>query len=127
MQRHLGGDLWQRLHHEVGCAHPGLDGAEWVLDRLASQTHLLRMLVEPALHRLDNVLMLPSGDQPLLGSGAGILDGAVLACLGCVAAQDHAFVLGRAVVGEPFAGRADVNVLLSHVAEVLLAEAPFGL
>jgi hypothetical protein len=32
-----------------------------VLDRLASQTHLLRMLVEPALHRFENMLMLPLG------------------------------------------------------------------
>jgi hypothetical protein len=47
VQRHLGGDFWQRLHQEVGCAHPGLDGAEWVLDHLASLAHLLRMLIEP--------------------------------------------------------------------------------
>jgi hypothetical protein len=31
------------------------------------------------------------------------------------------------VVGEPLTGRTNVNVLLSHVAKVLLAEAPFRL
>ncbi len=127
VQHHLGGDLWQRLHQEVSCPHPGLDGAERVLDRLAPLAHLLRMLVEPALHRFENVLMLPSGDPSLLGGGAVVLDGAVLAGIGLVAAQDQAVFLGRVVVGEPFAGRADVDVLISHVAEVLLAGTAFGL
>jgi hypothetical protein len=35
MQRHLGGNPWQRLHQEMGCAHPGLDRAKGMLDRLA--------------------------------------------------------------------------------------------
>ena len=70
MQRHFGGDHRQRLHQEVGCSHPGLDRAERVFDRLAPLPHLLWMLVEAALHRLKNVLMLPSGDPSLLTSGA---------------------------------------------------------
>jgi hypothetical protein len=41
MQRHLGGK-------EVGCSHPGLDSSEVMLNRLAPQTHLFRMFVEPA-------------------------------------------------------------------------------
>jgi hypothetical protein len=32
-----------------------------MLDRLAPLAHLLRMLVEPALHRLKDALMFPSG------------------------------------------------------------------
>ena len=35
MQRHLGGNPWQRLHQEMGCALPGLDPAKGMLDRLA--------------------------------------------------------------------------------------------
>jgi hypothetical protein len=31
-----------------------------MLDRLTPLTHLLRMLIKPALHGLDNMLMLPS-------------------------------------------------------------------
>jgi hypothetical protein len=34
------------------------------------------MLVEPALYRLENVFMLPSGDPSLLGGGEAVLDGA---------------------------------------------------
>src|SRR5207342_248609 len=100
---------------------------ERMLDRLAPLSHLLRMFVEPALHRIENVLVLPSGDPSLLTGGAAVLDGAALAGVGPVAAQDQSVFLGRGVVGEPFAGRANINVLLRHIAEVLLAEAPLRL
>jgi hypothetical protein len=66
VQRHFGGDLRQRLHQEVGCSHPGLDRAEGMLDRLPSLAHLLRVRIEPALHHLENVLMLPSLDPSLV-------------------------------------------------------------
>src|SRR4051795_11837444 len=79
VQCHLSGHAWQRLHQEVGCAHPGLDRAEGMLDRLAPLAHLLRMLVEPALYCLKNRLMLPTGDPTLLARGAAVLDGATLA------------------------------------------------
>ena len=89
-----------------------LDGAKRVLDRLAPLAHLLRMLVEPALHRVENMLVLPSGDPALLAGGAAVLDGATLAGVGPVAAQDQSMFFVRVVVGEPFTGRANVNVLL---------------
>ena len=68
-----------------------------MLDRLAPLAHFLRMLVEPALHRLENVLMLPSGDPSLLAGGATVLDGA--------APASQSIFLVRVVVGEPFTGR----------------------
>ena len=105
MQRHLGGNPWQRLHQEVSCSHPGLDRAERMLNRLAALTHPLRMLVEPTLHCLEYIFMLPSGDPPLLGGGADMLDGAALAGVGPVAAQDQSIFFVRVVIGEPFAGR----------------------
>src|SRR5208282_6501249 len=98
-----------------------------MLDRLPSLPHLLRVLIESALHHLDDVLMLPSLDPSLLALGAALLDGAVPAGVGHVAVHDQAFFLGRVGVGEPFVGRTNVNVLLSDVAEVLLAEAPLCL
>jgi hypothetical protein len=71
---HLGGNPWQRLHQEVSSSHPGLDRTEGMLDRLAPLAHLLRMLVQPSLHRVENMLMLPPGDASLLAGGAGVLD-----------------------------------------------------
>src|SRR5207342_3761618 len=91
VQRHLGGNPWQCLHQEVGCAHPGLDRAEGMLDRLAPLTHLFGMLVEPALHGFENMLVLPSRDQSLLGSGTAMLDGATLTSVSPVAAQNQTF------------------------------------
>jgi hypothetical protein len=63
------------------------------------------MLVEPALHRLD-VLMLPSGDAAFLAGCAAVPDGAGLTCAGPIAAQHPSIFLVGVVVGELFAGRA---------------------
>lgn len=90
------------------------------------EAHLLRMFVEPALHGLENVLMFPSGDPSLLAAGASLLDGAALAGIGPVAAQEHSMFFVGVVVGEPFAGRTDVDVFLHDVAKVLLAETALG-
>jgi hypothetical protein len=65
VQRHLGGNPWQRLRQEVACSHPGFNCAEGMLNCLAPLAHLLRMLIEPAVHRLENVLMLPSDERTI--------------------------------------------------------------
>src|SRR5471030_447788 len=98
-----------------------------MLDRLATLAHFLRMLVEPALNSFKNVLMVPSRDPSLLGGRAAMLDSAALAGVGPVAAQRQSVFLGRVVVSELLTGRTKVNVLASHIAEVLLAEASFCL
>ena len=87
VQRHFGPDPFQRLHLEVRIAHPGLDGSERMLDRLAPLAHLLRMFVEPPLDGLKNLFVLPARDPMLLACGALVLDGAVLADIGPVTAQ----------------------------------------
>ena len=69
------------------------------------------MRVEPALDGRENMLMI--SDPPLLASGAAVLDGAALPCIGPVAAQDQFILLVRVVVGEPFSGRTEVNKLAS--------------
>ncbi len=56
VQCHLGADLLQRLHLEVGIAHPVFDGPERMLDGFAPLAHLLRMLVEPLLDGLKDTL-----------------------------------------------------------------------
>src|SRR5207253_9101714 len=72
VQRHFGGDPWQSLHQEVGCSHPRLDCPERMLDRLAPLAHFFRMLVEPALHGFENMLMLPSRDPWFLAGRAAV-------------------------------------------------------
>src|SRR5262249_57013307 len=85
----------------------------------------LGMLAEPALHRPQDVLVLPWGDPPLLGGGAAVPDGTTPARVGPVAAQDQPIFFIRVMVCEPFTGGTDVNIFLGHVAEVLFAKAPF--
>jgi putative transposase len=96
-----------------------------MLDRLAACTHRIRIFVQPPLHGFDNVIVLPPLDAALRSLRALSLQHAGVARVGPVAAQDQSIFLVRKVVGELLTGRADVNVLLRHVAEVLLAEAPF--
>src|SRR6516165_12205030 len=127
MERHLGGHAWQSLHQEVGCSHPRLERPERMLDRLAPLAHFFRVLVEPALDGFENMLMLPARDPPLFARGAAVLDSAALAGVGPVAPQDQPVFLVRVVVGESFTRRTDVDILVSRVAEVLLAKAPVGL
>src|SRR5580704_1542771 len=98
-----------------------------MLDCFAPLPHLLRMLIEPALHLIENVLIHPSGDPPFFALGAAALDGAVRTCVGPIAAQDQSIFLGRVAVGELLTGRTNVNILCGHVAEVLLAVAPLCL
>src|ERR1700686_5231812 len=96
-----------------------------MLDRLATSTHRIRILVQARLHGIDNVLVLPPLDAALRSLRALSLQHAGAARVGPVMAQDQSIFLVREVVGELLTGRTDVNVLLSHVAKVLLAETPF--
>jgi predicted ATPase len=54
--------LGKRLREEVSCADAHLDGAERVLGGLLPRAHSVRIFVEPLLHRLEYVLVLPARD-----------------------------------------------------------------
>jgi hypothetical protein len=45
-----------------------------MLGGLAPLAHLLRVLVEPALHGLENMLMLPTGDPRFSSGGTWYTD-----------------------------------------------------
>src|SRR5260221_10295948 len=50
--------------------HPGLEGPERVFDGLSSNTHGLGHAVEPGLHLVKHLLILPALDAPQLGRRA---------------------------------------------------------
>ena len=50
VQGHLSADMFQRLHLEVGIAHPAFEGAKGMFDGFPSLPHKLGMFIEPALH-----------------------------------------------------------------------------
>jgi hypothetical protein len=56
-----------------------------MLDRLAPLAHGLRVGIEPLLHRLDDVLVLPPRDPTLVARGALMLDRAGSAGVGLIA------------------------------------------
>ncbi len=93
MQRHLAGDPWQSLHEKVGRPHPRLDRAKGMFNCLTPLAHGLRVLIEALLHGLDDMLMLPSGDQSFLAVRAAILERTVAACICPIAPQLLAFLL----------------------------------
>ena len=113
MQRHLGADISQRLHLEVRRPHPVLDGSERVLDGVEPDVHFLRMLVEPALDRLDDMFMFPARDAAFLALGTEILDRASLTGIGPVAVQRLSVFHVGEVMRQAFASRANVDAMLT--------------
>src|ERR1700674_1752993 len=59
-------------------AHPGLDGAERMLHRLAADTHHFGRVIQPPLHGFEHGLMLPAGHSPPRARGALILERTLL-------------------------------------------------
>ena len=70
VEAHLGSDLVEGPGQEVGGAHPRLEGAERVFDGLSSHAHGVGHAVEPGLHPVEHVLILPALDNPQLGRRA---------------------------------------------------------
>jgi len=91
-----------------------------MLDCFTSLTHFLRMLIKAPLHSFENVLVFPSRDQPLLAGDALMLDGATLACVGPIAAQNQAagIALGTPpmLLGLLLAFSSSLNMSLTHYA-----------
>ena len=81
--------------------------AEGMLDRLAANAHRLRILVEPFLHSLEHVLILPSRDPALRARGALIFDGAASGTHSSSSGAASAVLLVRIVELQPLAGRAE--------------------
>ena len=98
-------------------AHPHLERAEGVLDRLAALAHGLRILVETPLHRLQYMLVLPAGDATLLARRAAVLDRAGAARIGPVAPQLLPVLLVHVVERQPLAGRAAIDIFLRQIGD----------
>src|SRR4029450_3734258 len=112
---------------EVGRAHPGLDRAEWMFDGFAALPHLLGMFVEPALDGLEDLPMLPTRDPALAAGRALGLDRTGQTGCRPIAAERLALLLIRISIGQQLAGRAEIDIFLGNIDEVLLTKAAFGL
>ena len=81
VQAHLGCDVLQRLHLEVGCSHPGFGRPARVFDGSAAQRDLARIIVEALLYPLQDTFVFPASDTSFLASRTSVLDHAVLALI----------------------------------------------
>ena len=73
MQAHLGTDTIKRSGEEMCRSHPGFDGPERMLNGLATYAHALRRIIQAGLHGIEDGLMFPARNPPLLAWGALIL------------------------------------------------------
>ena len=125
MLSQIGADLLECLLLEAGCAHPRLDGRERILDRAEAEIHSLRVHIEPALDRLENVIVLSTDHATLVALGAASLDRVVLANIGPVRAYRQSVFHGCEAMCQALAGGADIDVVIADIAEVLLHEHAF--
>ena len=98
-----------------------------MLDRLASPTHGLWILVEPPLHSLQHVLVLPTRDPALHSCRSAALERAGPARVGPVLTQPQPIFDVGVVVLQPLAGRAAINFRVRQINEVLLSVPAFRL
>jgi hypothetical protein len=76
---HLRADLGQGLGQKMRRPHPGLDGSERVFDRLPTNLHLFRRLIEAFLHDVQHSLVFPPLDAPFFAGRAFGFDRTALA------------------------------------------------
>ena len=98
-----------------------------MFDCLAAHTHRLRVFVEACLHGLDDVLVFPAGDAPLLAFRALILDRTNRARAGPIAAQVLSVFLGRVTISQLLSGGTAVDIFGRQIDKIRLAKAPFRL
>jgi len=96
-------------------------------DCLTPVTHLLRMLVESALDPLKHMLMLPTRDPALAGRRAFGLESTGQTGRRPIATHPLAYFFARKTIGQPLAGRAEINIVLGDIGKILLAKAALGL
>src|SRR5215470_2157514 len=92
--------------------HPHLHCTEWVLDRLTTRAHGIRIFVEPFLYGLDNLLVLPARDATLFARRALGLDWAATTRIGPITPKFLAILLSCKPIGKFLTRRAAINVFI---------------
>ena len=121
MQAHFGAHGLRPLH-EVGCAHPGLDGREGMLDGLTPGRHGLDSF-HAGCHGFDDALVLPTFYAALLAGRALVFHQASWARGAPINGHGEIAFLGVEAARQAFAGRTAIAVLIRPINKRLLAEA----
>src|SRR5262245_63322465 len=94
-----------------------------MLDCLTTRAHGIRILVEPFLHRLDNLLVLPPRDPTLFARRALGLDWAATTRIGPITVKCLAVLLGRIAILQFLARWAPIDICIGHAREGLMRTA----
>src|SRR6185369_2780691 len=118
-----GSDLVEGPGQEMGGAHPGFEGSEWVLDGLSPHAHGLGHAVDPVLHGVKNAFVFPALDPLHSLGGAPRLERTGEASGQMTVLIDVARAVGSdPPPGQVLAGRAGVMILLGVVDKILPGE-----
>ncbi len=98
--------------------HPGLDRAEGVLDGAAAKRHRIGVPAQPFAHRVDQMLVLPSGDPAFRACGASALQRAGLAFVDPVSPDLNTAFLGGVAVDKFLASRADIDIAFRIIGKI---------
>ena len=110
---HFGGYLRERFGQEVRRSHAGFHRPERMFDCLPPLPHGLRVVVEAPLHLFQHMLMLPARNPPLLAGRTAGFERTVAARIGPIAPQLLPSLLVGVVVGQLFAGRTAIRILVA--------------
>lgn len=118
MQAHLRTDMFQSLRQEMRPTHPGFKRTKSMLDRLASYSHDIWVVIYAVLHRIKNAFMLPTADPAIVAGCTLGFNIALGAMRTPVTAQfQSAFYPGESP-DQPLPGRTAILVGLRVVFEI---------
>src|SRR5215475_3673392 len=98
-----------------------------MLDRLTARAHSIRIFVEPFLHGLDNLLVLPSCDATLSSRRALSFDCTGTARISPITVKCLAVLLSRIAILQFLTRRAAIDIFIGQINKVLLPKAAFRL
>src|SRR5262249_1033484 len=98
-----------------------------MLDRLTARAHGTRIFVEPCLHGLDNLLVLPPRDATLSSRRALSFDWAGTARISPITVKCLAVLLVRIAILQFLTRRAAIDIFIGQIHKVLFAKAAFRL
>ncbi len=124
VQRHFRSHTPKPSGQEMAGPTPGLDRAERVLDRRATDAHRGGRTVVAGIRSFDKVFMFPPGDPSLVPSGATVFVGASLARVCPITPHLEALLFARGAVCERLSRRLAIDICLMVISKVGLDEVP---
>ena len=102
-----------------------LQRVEDMFDRTSADDHCVGLALQPTLHGLEYVFVLPSSDTTVVAGRTSLREMAMRAGAGPVHAQIHVFLDGLESKNCALTGGASILIVSCNVDEVAFGEQPF--